>query len=137
MTSERVRATSFDLADPSPDLLAFLTERHLGTLGVVRPNARVHMSPVGFTVDPELCTARVITSATARKAVHAAAAGRITLCQVDGGRWVTVEGACRVSDDPAEVRDAEARYAARYQTPRPNPNRVALLVTIDRIYGRV
>lgn len=117
--------------------IAFLTERHLATLSVVRPDGRVHVSPVGFTFDPESGLAWVITSATARKTMHAAAAGRVSLCQVDGGRWLTLEGPVRIADDAESVAEAEARYAARYQAPRPNPTRVALVVAVDRIYGRV
>lgn len=131
------RAVSFGPTSLDGLTIAFLTERHLATLSVVRPNGRVHVSPVGFTFDPETGLARVITSATARKAVHAAAAGRVSLCQVDGGRWLTLEGPVSVADDPESVTEAESRYTARYQAPRPNPNRVALIVAVDRIYGRV
>ena len=41
----------------------------------------------------------------------------------------------RAHYDPAEVAEAEARYAARYQAPRPNPERVVLLVEVDRVLG--
>jgi hypothetical protein len=33
------------------------------------------------------------------------------------------------------VLDAERRYAERYRVPRPNPQRVVLLVTVDRVTG--
>jgi F420H(2)-dependent biliverdin reductase len=132
-----VRAVSFDPLTLDLSAVGFLTERHLATLSVARSTGRVHVSPVGFTFDPDTGIARVITSATARKTVHALAAGRVSLCQVDGGRWLTLEGPVRVSSEADEVIDAEARYTARYQTPRPNPNRVALVVQVDRIYGRV
>ncbi len=131
------RAVSFDLQALQPDVVTFLTERHLATLSVVRPDGRVHVSPVGFTFDPSTGIALVITSAAARKAVHSAAAGRVSLCQVDGGRWLTLEGSVRVTDDAAGVAEAEARYTSRYQAPRPNPTRVALLITVDHVYGRV
>ncbi len=131
------RAVSFDPSNLQPNAVKFLLERHLATLSVVRPNGHVHVSPVGFTFDPATGTARVITSATARKSIHAAAAGRVSLCQVDGGNWLTLEGDVRVSADPGEVADAEARYTQRYKAPRENPTRVVLVVNVDRIYGRV
>jgi hypothetical protein len=40
-----------------------------------------------------------------------------------------------VHDDPAAVADAERRYAERYQTPRVNPRRVVLVITVDRVLG--
>ncbi len=131
------RAVSFDPRNLQSEALFFLRQRHLATLSVARPNGRVHVSPVGFTFDQSTGTARVITSASARKAVHAAVAGRVSLCQVDGGWWLTLEGAVRVTADAVEVADAEARYEARYQAPRANLTRVALVVDVDRIYGRI
>jgi F420H(2)-dependent biliverdin reductase len=128
---------AFDLHNLPAGALSMLEERHLATLTVVRANGRPHVSPVGFTFDAATSTARVITSSTARKSALIAANPRVVLCQVDGGVWLTLEGAARVTSDPAEVADAEARYTARYQAPRVNPNRVAIVISLDRIYGRV
>ena len=44
-----------------PDLLAFLTERHLATLSSVRRGGSLHVVAVGFTFDPAAGLARVIT----------------------------------------------------------------------------
>jgi hypothetical protein len=35
------------------------------------------------------------------------------------------------------VAEAEQRYAARYRQPRPNPERVALRITLTRLLGNV
>ena len=32
--------------------------------------------------------------------------------------------------------NAEQHYARRYRTPRVNPRRVAMLITVDRVLGR-
>jgi F420H(2)-dependent biliverdin reductase len=128
---------SFDVEALPAGALSFLDERHLATLTVVRPDGTAHVSPVGFSYDVATATARVITSAGARKALYAASSGRAVLCQVDGGVWLTLEGPSRVSDDPAEVADAEARYAARYQAPRVNPTRVVIVIEVDKAFGRV
>jgi hypothetical protein len=61
----------------------------------------------------------------------------VAVCQVDGGSWTTVEGTAVVSAGAAEVTEAERRYALRYRTPRPNPERVVLLIRIDGILGHV
>lgn len=116
--------------------LAFLSERHLATLTTLRPDGSPHVVPVGFTWDPEAGVARVITSGTSLKARNAAS-GRAVLCQVDGWRWLSLEGPVRVLTDAASVRDAERRYAVRYREPRVNPRRVVLEVTVDRVLGLV
>ena len=121
---------------PSPDLLTFLTERHLATLTTLRPDGSPHVVPVGVTYDPQTRTARVITSGGSAKARHVrAGSGRVAVCQVDGRRWVTLEGTAVVRDDAASVRDAEQRYALRYRQPRVNPARVVIQISVDRILG--
>jgi hypothetical protein len=59
----------------------------------------------------------------------------VAICQVDGGRWSTVEGTAVVRDDPDAVAEAVRRYAARYRQPRPNPARVVIEVTVLRRLG--
>ncbi|MGY1690011.1 pyridoxamine 5'-phosphate oxidase family protein [Geodermatophilus sp. SYSU D01105] len=125
-----------DLDDLGPGLLTFLTERHLATLATLRPDGTPHVVPVGVTYDPASRTARVITSGTSAKARHVRAGrSRVAVCQVDGRRWVTLEGTAVVRDDPASVSDAEERYARRYRQPRENPARVVLEISVDRVLG--
>ncbi|GAA2514790.1 pyridoxamine 5'-phosphate oxidase family protein [Pilimelia columellifera] len=128
--------------DPqSPALAQFLTERHLATLTTPRPDGTPHVTPVGVTFDPVTATARVITSRPSRKARNVAAAGpdgaAVAVCQVDGRRWVTLEGRAVVDASPAAVAEAERRYAARYRQPRPNPQRVVLTIAVTRIIGNL
>lgn len=124
-----------------PDLLAFLAERHLATLSTVRRDGSLHVVAVGFTFDPDAGLVRVITSdgsVKVRNAQRPLADGgtpRAAVGQVDGRRWVSLEGPVRVSRDPAEIGEAERRYARRYRTPRVNPRRVAVLITVDRVLG--
>ena len=119
------------------DALAFLAERHLATLTTLRPDGTPHVVPVGFTWDGERRVARVITSRTSRKARNLASGGRAALCQVDGWRWLTLEGDAAVVGEPAAVREAELRYASRYRQPRENPMRVVVEVAVDRVLGLV
>jgi F420H(2)-dependent biliverdin reductase len=122
-----------DPGAPGPEVLDFLAERHLATLTTLRPDGTPHVVPVGFTYDPGERIARVITFAGSAKARHGA--GRAALCQVDGRRWLTLEGEARVTDDPAAVADAVARYAGRYRVPKERPDRVAIEIAVDRILG--
>ncbi len=116
-------------------LRAFWTERHLCTLTTLRADGTPHVVPVGATLDPGAGLARVIASRSSAKVRHAAAGGPVAICQVDGRRWSTVEGTAAVRDDPELVAEAVRRYAARYRTPRENPNRVVVEVRITRILG--
>jgi PPOX class probable F420-dependent enzyme len=128
---------SSDPADLGPDVLAFLTERHLATLTTLRADGSPHVVPVGFTYDAATQTARVITSGGSVKARNAGRAGAIAaLCQVDRARWLTLAGPIRVDSDREIVADAVRRYAGRYRQPRVNPERVALVMQVTSVLGR-
>jgi PPOX class probable F420-dependent enzyme len=117
----------------SPAASAFLAERHLATLTTLRADGSPHVVPVGFTWDVEHGIARVITRDLSLKARNAARGGRVSLCQVDHARWLTVEGVARVATDARAVAEGEARYTVRYRPPRPNPQRVVIEIAVDRV----
>jgi PPOX class probable F420-dependent enzyme len=128
---------SFDLRALPESVLDFLTVRHLSTLTTLHDDGSPHVVPVGFTYDASSTTARVITSGGSVKASNARRDGaRAALCQVDGGRWLTLSGPIRVLTDGDSVADAEQRYAQRYRVPKVNPTRVVLLMDVTRIMGR-
>ncbi|MCT7354859.1 TIGR03618 family F420-dependent PPOX class oxidoreductase [Streptomyces sp. 15-116A] len=129
-----------DPAAPDAAYLAFWQARHLCTLTTLRPDGTPHVVPVGVTYDPEARLARVITRRTSRKVRNVLAAGPegapVAVCQVDGGRWATLEGRAFVRTDPDRVAEAERRYAERYgRTPTPNPSRVVIEITLTRALG--
>lgn len=125
-----------DPANPSEEVLAFLTERHLATLTTLRADGSPHVVPVGFSYSPTDRLVRVITFAPSVKARNAARGGRAAVSQVDGGRWLTLEGEVRLATEPASVADAVAGYAARYRQPSERVDRVAIEIVVDRIMGR-
>jgi hypothetical protein len=59
----------------------------------------------------------------------------VAVCQLEGRRWVTLEGTAVVRDDATSVADAVERYARRYRQPRVNPARVVIEISVDRILG--
>lgn len=113
----------------------FLSDRHLATLTTLRADGTPHVTPVGFTWDAAAGVARVICGGGSQKATNARRGGLAALCQVDGGRWLTLEGMVQVSEEPNDVADAVARYAARYRQPRVNPTRVVLQLAVRRLLG--
>lgn len=116
---------------------SFLADRHLATLTTLRADGSPHVVPVGFTWDDEAGVVRVITGGGSVKARNAARGGRAVVCQVDGRRWLALEGEARVRTAPDEVREAEERYAQRYRRPRENPERVVIVLAVDRVLGWV
>jgi PPOX class probable F420-dependent enzyme len=129
---------SLDPAALPEGALEFLRERHLATLTTLRPDGSPHVVAVGFTWDQEARLARVISFAPSRKARNLVASpgARAAVSQVDGGRWLTLEGTVSVTDDPARVAAAVAGYAARYREPGTRENRVAIEISVDRVLGR-
>lgn len=131
---------ALDLDRLDDDVLAFLRERHLATLTTLRADGSPHVVAVGFSYDVSARVARVITWATSQKAVNAgrmqAAGRRAAVCQVDGGRWLSLEGPVRLVTDPHDVQAGIDGYAARYQQPKQRDDRAVVEIDVDRILGR-
>jgi PPOX class probable F420-dependent enzyme len=131
---------ALDLDDLGDDVMAFLAERHLATLTTLRPDGSPHVVAVGFSFAPEARVARVITWAGSQKAVNVkrmeAAGQRAAVCQVDGGRWLSLEGPVRLVTDSAGVQPGIDGYAERYQPPKEREDRVVIEIDVDRILGR-
>lgn len=123
----------------TPEQYLFVTERHLATLSTLRQNNTPHVVPVGFTWDQDAGVARVTSHASSMKVRNVAAwvelgqPARAAICQVDGGRWITLEGTMRVEHSPAAVAEAERRYTVRYRQPEDEPERIVLVLTVDRV----
>ncbi|GGN67067.1 PPOX class F420-dependent oxidoreductase [Nocardia rhizosphaerihabitans] len=120
-------------AQLSPAALEFVAERHLATLTTLRADGTPHVVAVGFTWDPESGIARVITDGASVKARNAGRGGYAAVSQVDGARWLTLEGPATVLDDAADVTEAVRRYAERYRVPRENPTRVVVAIQVRRV----
>jgi PPOX class probable F420-dependent enzyme len=127
---------ALDPHDLGDDVLAFLAERHLATLTTLRADGSPHVVAVGFSYDAAAGVARIITFAPSVKARNAARGGRAAVSQVDGGRWLTLEGRVSLVTDPARIALAVAGYAARYRQPGERADRVAIEIAVDRVLGR-
>lgn len=121
---------------PSDEVLGFLAEPHLATLTTLRPDGSPHVVPVGFTFSPTERLVRIISFAGSVKVRNIGRDPRVSIAQVDGGRWLSLEGRAVVTVDAERVDEAVARYAARYRDPGEREGRVAIEVEVDRILGR-
>lgn len=128
------------MVDVSDAMAEFVRERHLASLTLVRGDGRPHVTPVGFTWDPDTGLARVITwngSVKAKLLERSPAGLRAAVCQVDGGRWATMEGLAVVTGDPLRCAEGVRRYAERYSEPKDRgPDRRVIEITVDRLLGR-
>jgi PPOX class probable F420-dependent enzyme len=125
-------------ASLDPLITTFLTERHLASLITMRADNTPHVVAVGFTWDPAASLVRVITWAGSRKARNVAErpGSPAAVCQVDGGRWLSLEGTATVSADPERVAEAVTRYTQRYREPKQRDDRVVIEIAVTRIMGR-
>jgi PPOX class probable F420-dependent enzyme len=127
---------ALDLDRLGAEVLSFLRERHLATLTTLRADGSPHVVPVGFGYDPAERLVRVISFAGSQKVLNAERGGRAAVSQVDGGRWLTLEGEVRLVTDADGIARAVAAYAERYHEPKARDDRVAIEIRIDRIMGR-
>lgn len=127
---------SLDPAALPTSTLEFLAEYHLASLTTLRADGSPHVVPVGFSYDPAERLVRIITFEGSQKVANARRGGRSAVSQVDGGRWLTLEGTISASTDPERVAAAVAGYAARYRQPGEREDRVALEIAVDRVLGR-
>ena len=114
----------------TPDGLQFVTDYHLATLTTLLADGSPHVVPVGFTFDGE--RVRIITNGPSQKVADVRRDPRVSVCQFEGARWLTLSGRARVLDDASAVQDAVDRYAARYRQPRENPLRVVIEFEVTR-----
>ncbi len=122
-----------DLTSPE---LQFLSERHLATLTTLRQDNTPHVVAIAFGYDPGARLVRIISSDGTQKVRNIEANGIAAICQVDGARWLTMEGTGQVVRHPDAIESAVAAFEARYRPTRENPDRVAIEIQIGRILGR-
>ncbi|HIF67027.1 MAG: PPOX class F420-dependent enzyme [Acidimicrobiaceae bacterium] len=128
---------SLDPLNPTKDVSAFLAERHLASLTLLRSDGSPHVSAVGFTWDFDAQLVRVITWAESMKSriLVESPGARAVVCQIDGGRWLSLEGTALVSADPDRCLQGTQRYAQRYRVPQERSDRTVIEISVDKILG--
>ena len=121
----------------SQEVLSFLDERHLASLTLLRPDGSPHVTAVGFTWDQDSQLVRVITWAGSMKSriLEQTPNSRAVVCQIDGGRWLSLEGTAVVSSDEARCKEGTERYANRYRIPQDRQDRTVIEISVDQILG--
>tara|TARA_B100000700_G_scaffold327916_1_gene444018 strand:+ start:1056 stop:1451 length:396 start_codon:yes stop_codon:yes gene_type:complete len=128
---------SLDPRNLTEEVQSFLRERHLASLTLLRPDGSPHVTAVGFTWDEQSQLVRVITWAGSMKSKILAQTGpsQAVVCQIDGGRWLSLEGTAVVTDDAQRCLEGTDRYAERYRVPQERPDRTVIEIAIEQILG--
>ena len=128
---------SLNPLDLNEEVQSFLYERHLASLTLLRADGSPQVTAVGFTWDQEAQLVRVITWAGSMKSriLEQSPGSRAVVCQIDGGRWLSLEGTAIVTDDAERFREGTQRYAKRNRIPQERPDRPVIEISVDRILG--
>ena len=128
---------SLDPLDLNEEVQSFLYERHLASLTLLRADGSPHVSAVGFTWDFDAQLVRVITWAGSMKSriLFKSPRTRAAVCQIDGGRWLSLEGTALVIADPVRCLEGTQRYAQRYRMPQERSDRTVIEISVDKILG--
>ena len=128
---------SLDPQNLTEEVQSFLRERHLASLTLLRPDGSPHVTAVGFTWDEQSQLVRVITWAGSMKSKILAQTGpsQAVVCQIDGGRWLSLEGTAVVTDDAIRCLEGTDRYAQRYRVPQERPDRTVIEIAVEQILG--
>ena len=127
---------AFDPAELTPEMIEFVTVRHLATLTTQRRDGSPHVVPVGFSYDPADRRVRIISGPGSQKARNAARGSVGLVCQVEGGRWLTLEGRCELRTDEESLAKCGAGYEARYGHPPRREGWASLEIVVSRCFGR-
>jgi PPOX class probable F420-dependent enzyme len=114
--------------------LRFLADRHLGTLTTLRADGTPHVVAIAFTYDRGAVS--IISSDATQKVVNVEERRRAAVSQVDGRRWLTLEGDGVVLREPDQVTEGEGLFERRYRPVSENPKRVVIRISVDRVLGR-
>ena len=128
---------SLDPLDLNEEVQSFLYERHLASLTLLRADGSPHVSAVGFTWDFDAQLVRVITWAGSMKSriLFKSPGTRAVVCQIDGGRWLSLEGTALVTPDPVRCLEGTQRYAQRYRMPQERSDRTVIEISVNKILG--
>lgn len=113
---------------------SFFADYHLATLSTNGADGGIHVVAVGYTLDAE-GVIRIITMDGSQKVRNIERDARATVAQVAGPYWASIAGIAVIERESDAVAHAVALYAARYRQPQPNPRRVVIRLTPQKVLG--
>ncbi len=89
-------------------------------LSLVRPDGRLHATPVKAVYlfgEHGVRAAALVSRHSVKARLVSSTAARAALTEQDAEGWVSVEGACGLSDDPSLLARAREAYEERFSQP--------------------
>lgn len=106
----------------------------MGTLTTLSGAGRPHSVAIAFTYDSGIV--RIVTNAGSQKVKNIARTGFAAVCQVDGRRWLSLEGPASVHTGADEIAEAVAAFERRYRPAGDSPDRVVITIAVEHVLGR-
>lgn len=121
-----------------PEIRAFLDGPHFGVLATTNPDGTTQQTLMWYALRGDEIVMN--TAAGRRKHKNIEARPKVSICAVDGRRFVTVEGRATVSgDDPVLHRQIGLRYVSNSDMDRlfadsyDHQDRITITMSCDRI----
>ncbi len=114
---------------------AFLDERRYAVIATINESGMPQLTAIWY----ELQGDQVLMNTAAGRLKHRNLQRdpRLSLCVVDGERYVTLYGRARLIDDQAQAQPDDLVLAARYDGPAKVPERAAAIATQHRVTIRM
>ena len=122
--------------DLTPEELQFLEDHHLATLTTMRPDGTPHVVAMAFAFDAPTGRVLMITRGGSAKVRHIDNHPYAAVSQLEGARWLSLEGPARVLRDPDGIAEALAGFERRYRPAQERDDRVGIEIDVTRIIGR-
>jgi PPOX class probable F420-dependent enzyme len=122
---------------------AFLEQPRLGVLGTLNRDSSPQLTAIWYDLIDDLVVMNITRGLVKERNLRRDP--RLTLCVVDGMRYVTLSGRAEIVEDRAVQEEEVRRMATRYNGPRrgathwqtiAHQDRLGLHLHVERIYTR-
>ncbi|HWU37410.1 MAG TPA: PPOX class F420-dependent oxidoreductase [Candidatus Acidoferrum sp.] len=119
----------------TPPVRAFLDEPHYAVIATINESGMPHLTAIWYALQGD----EVLMNTAAGRLKHRNLQRdpRLTICVVEGERYVTLYGRATVIDDRAQAQADDLELARRYEGPEKAQERVPLIAAQHRVTIRM
>lgn len=127
---------TIDLDHLPAEVVPFLEEFVIATITTQRPDGSLHVAAIGFTYDESAKQCWLVAPPGSRKVRNIRAGSRAVVAQVEGSRWLSLEGPARLVEDAEGIAEAHRRYRVRYPGfAGGESGRIGIVIDVERMMG--